>query len=190
MVDHLGWSLGGFRAQLCCAALAGPPAGRPATPNDAERIVALLNETHGRSEVFVPYTTERLTERLSRAPASYGWQALQLGEHAVLGVWPAMERIVVDGPAGRRESVRGLALDWGFEGPRGLEELEALLRSACADVAAAGASHLSVFGSDPTPGASRVQALAESVAPFCFMCMIAEPAGAAERGIYVDPIYF
>jgi hypothetical protein len=65
-----------------------------------------------------------------------------------------------------------------------------LLRGACADLAAAGASHLSVFGSDPTPGASRVQALAESVAPFHFTCMIAEPAGAAEHGIYVDPVYF
>jgi len=138
----------------------------------------------------VPYTTERLAERLGRAPASYGWRALRLGEHAVLGVWPAMERVVVEGPAGRRESVRALALDWGFDGARGLDELEALLRGACADLAAARASHLSVFASDATPGASRVRALAESVAPFRFTCMIAEPPGAAERGLYVDPVYF
>jgi hypothetical protein len=108
----------------------------------------------------------------------------------VLGVWPALERVVVEGPAGRRESVRALALDWGFDGASGLDELEALLRGACADLAAAGATHLSVFASDATPGASRVRALAESVAPFRFTCMIAEPPGAAERGLYVDPIYF
>lgn len=190
MIDHLAWSLGGFRAQLPCAALAGSPAGRAAAADDAARVVALLNGTHGSSEGFVPYTTERLDERLGRAPASYGWRALRLGEHAVLGVWPALERVVVEGPAGRRESVRALALDWGFDGARGLDELEALLRGACADLAAAGASHLSVFASDATPGAARVRALAESVAPFRFTCMIAEPPGAAERGLYVDPIYF
>lgn len=190
MIDHLAWSFGGFRAQLPCAALAGPRAGRIATVDDAERIVALLNATHAGSEVFVPYTTERLSERLGRAPASYGWRQLRLGDRAVLGVWPAMEHVVVEGPAGRRESVRALALDWGFEGPRGLDELETLLRGACADLAGAGATHLSVFASDAAPGASRLRELAESVAPFRFMCMIAEPPGAAERGLYVDPIYF
>jgi len=190
MIEQLAWSFGGFRAQLPCATLAGPPAGRSAAAGDAEQIVALLNATHGGSEVFIPYTTERLTERLSRVPASYGWRDLRLTEHAVLGVWPAMERIVIEGPAGRRESVRSLALDFGFDGPRGQDELEALLRGACADLAAAGASHLSVFASDATPGSKRVRGLAESVAPFQFTCMIAEPPGAAERGIYVDPIYF
>jgi hypothetical protein len=190
MFQSQEWKTSGFRAQLPCAALAGPAAGRPAVPDDAARIAALVNATHGRSETFVPYTIESLTERLARAPASYAWPQLRVDSYAFLGVWPVLERVTVETSNGRRESVRALALDWGFDGPHGLDELEALLHSACTELAAAGATHLSVFASDATPGADRVRGLAQTIAPFTFNCMIPEPPDTAERGLYVDPVFF
>src|SRR3954463_1723056 len=56
------WSVPGYRAVLDCAALAGAPFGRVATPDDAARIVELINACHDREEAFRPYTVDRLRE--------------------------------------------------------------------------------------------------------------------------------
>ncbi|MCH8850348.1 MAG: hypothetical protein IIC89_05930 [Chloroflexi bacterium] len=89
------WQVRALRALLDCAALAGPPAGRPATPADAARIVELLNACHDAEEHFLPYTVASLTARLERAPRQYSWERLRLTDDAVVGVWPAGENVRV-----------------------------------------------------------------------------------------------
>ena len=183
------WSSRPERLVIDCQAQAGPAHGRPATPADAARVVALVNAAHDREELFVPYTAARLAERVGREPAAYGWSHLRLGERAVVGVWPAELRVLREAPDGREESVRALVLDTGFE-PGAEAELVALLRAWCAALAARGFTHLSLFTSPGSPGRDAVLPLAARVEPYHFNIGLAEPADVAARGLYVDHLYF
>jgi hypothetical protein len=174
---------------LDCRAAAGPPAGRPARPEDGSAIVALLNATHEREELFVPYTVERLAARLGREPALYGWQHLRLGASAVVGIWPAGMRLLRESGAAREESVRALVLDFGFA-PGAEAELVALLRAACATLTAQGCTHLSLFSSPGSPGRDALTALAVRVEPYTFNMGLPEPDDVTSRGLYVDQLYF
>jgi hypothetical protein len=186
------WSARALRVQLDCAALAGPPAGRPATPADADRIVEVLNRCHADEEMYLPYTVGSLAERLARAPAQYSWGRVWLGEGAVVGVWPAGEsiRLVMRSHGREWESRRGLVLDYGFiSGSDG--ELEALLRAWCAWLAERNLDTLSIFTSERSPGYASLVRLARDVDAFDLWTPdMAEPPGAAERGLYIDQVYF
>jgi hypothetical protein len=99
------WALRPERLVIDCRRQAGPTCGRPATPRDAERVVELVNAAHGREELFVPYTVDRLTARLGREPVTYGWAHLRLDARAVIGVWPApCASCETHPPAARRRS--------------------------------------------------------------------------------------
>ena len=126
------WSKHQIRAQLLCAPLAGPQIGRPATPRDAPRIVEILNATHERDEMYLPYTVESFTARVERSPRDYSWDRVRMTDRAVVGVWPAGDtvRFIIESKGNRVESRRGLALDWGFL-PGAEDEFEALLRAQC-----------------------------------------------------------
>src|SRR5262249_37756181 len=110
-VPVASWSAHPERLVIDCRAQAGAQQGRPARAEDTQRIVALINDAHEQEELFVPYTAARLATRLGRAPATYGWAHLLLGERAVVGVWPAGMRLLRETPDGREESVRALVLD-------------------------------------------------------------------------------
>ncbi len=186
------WSTQALRAQLSCESLAGPPAGRPATPADAERIVAILNTTHGSEELFLPYTVTSLTERLERAPKQYRWERVWLTDRSVVGVWPAGEtiRVIVESKEGRLESRRGLVLDYGFL-PGAEDEFERLLRAWCGWLARRGLDTLSIFTSERSAGYVLLRELPSEVEAFDMWTPgIVVPAGASERGLYVDQVYF
>ncbi len=187
------WSFGPLWARFATFAVAGPPAGRPATPNDAPRVAALLNACHEGEEMFLPYTPESLTLRLLRAPKQYGWDRLWLTEDAVVGVWPEGECVVtrfID-PAGEVSESRGAAvLDYGCA-PGGEEQLESLLRAWCAWLRRSGQSTLTIFTSHAARGERLIRQLATEVNSFDFWTpSIPEPEGARARGLYVDHIYF
>ncbi len=74
------------RVELDCAALAGPPTGRAATPADADEIAARLNAFHDAEEMFVPYTAESFAARVERAPDLYGWNKILITDSALAGV--------------------------------------------------------------------------------------------------------
>ena len=194
MVAALGtfptWNLQVFRAELPCVALAGTRFGRVATPDDAEHIAALMNKCHGGEGFFVPYTADTLFERMSRAPNAYSWSNLRITEAAVVGAWLCGERRRVEKDRRVREAKRGLVLDFAFDGDAGLVDLEHLLRRVCAEAREAGLDQLSVFSSPPSPGAARIQQLAEEVVAYEFAFGEPEPTDLATRGAYVDPIYF
>ena len=186
------WSMHQIRAQLPCASLAGPQIGRPATPRDASRIVEILNATHERDEMYLPYTVESFTARVERSPRDYSWERVRMTDRAVVGVWPAGDtvRFIIESKGNRVESRRGLALDWGFL-PGAEDEFEALLRAQCGWLNDRGLDRLSLFTSEASAGYERVRALASELERFVVISFgIPEPPGAATRGLYVDPIYF
>ena len=180
------------RALLDCAALAGPPIGRPATPADAEALARRLNAFHGDEEMFVPYTAQSLAMRVERAPDLYGWDRLRMTEQALVGVWPAdaAMRLVTESPSGRSVSLAAVTLDYAFE-PGGEAEFAALLRAWCAELARAGMDTLVVYTSPVSPGTGLLTRLARGVEGyFMWTPGIAVPEGASRRGLYTDAIYF
>jgi hypothetical protein len=186
------WSITAQRVQLTCSTLAGRPAGRPATPFDAGRLVEILNRTHQREEMYVPYTPESLVARVERAPLQYAWRNLWMTDGAVVGVWPAGDalRVITESPDGRTESRRGLVLDYGFlSGAE--DELKQLLGAWCATLVADRIDTLSIFTSEPSPGSARICALGAEMERFNMWSPgIAEGRNSSEYGLYVDPVYF
>lgn len=186
------WSFGPTRVVLDCRALAGPPAGRAATPGDAALAAEIINTCHGREELFLPYTLASLRARLERAPELYSWDRLWLTESAVVGVWPAGEtiRIITERRGRRAVTRRALVLDYGFF-PGAEAEFEALLRAWCAWCADRGLDELTLFTSNASPGCQLLHTLGASAEDFLlWMNGVAEPADAKSRGIYVDQVYF
>ena len=179
-------------ANLDCAALAGPPAGRPASPADAAEIARRLNAFHGPQEMFVPYDAEGFTRRLQRAPDLYGWERVWMTEAAVVGVWPAGDalKVITETKGQRTVTVRGVVLDYAFA-PGAEGEFEALLRAWCGWMAPKGMNALTIYTSPASPGGDLIRSLASGVDGF-FMWTpgIQEPEGAKDRGLYVDAVYF
>lgn len=188
------WSFGPTLVDLPARPAVDPlPAYRPATPVDAARIVEILNAAHEGEEMFLPYTAERLRERLERAPAQYGWANLWLSEGAVVGAWPTGDyiRTVLTTPDGTAtESREASVLDYGCL-PGRETELAGLLRAVCDWANGRGYQSVSIFTSNGARLRDVVLELAESTTEFDFWTpAIPEPDGAAERGLYVDPVYF
>jgi len=186
------WSQIVLRAQLDCAALAGPPVGRPAAPADAADIAERLNAFHGEEEMFVPYTAEAFSARMTRAADLYGWERVWMTGGAVVGVWPAGEamKVITQRAGTSTQQTCGVVLDYGFE-PGAEAEFEALLRTWCGWMAERGMDTLSIFTSPASPGVGLLRSLARAAEGF-FMWTpgIAEPEGAKDRGLYVDAVYF
>ncbi len=179
------------RIPLDCATLAGPPAGRPATPSDADEIVARLNRFHDAEELFVPYTAESFTGRMDRAPDLYAWDRVWMTDGALVGAWGFGNalRAVTEVGGVRTVSRSGVVLDYAFE--RGAEdEFEALLRAWCAHLAAGGFDTLVIYSSPASPGAARLERLGGAERFFMWTPGIAVPEGAESRGLYVDAVYF
>lgn len=180
------------RAVLDCAAMAGPTAGRTATPADVEEVVARLNAFHDEEEMFVPYTAASFTARMQRAPDLYGWDRVWLTDGALVGAWAhgnALRAITV--AAGKRTtSISGVVLDYAFDAS-GEAGFEALLRAWCGHLAKQGVDSLVIYTSPASPGAALIKSLAREVGGF-FMWTpgIEVPEGAENRGLYVDAIYF
>lgn len=196
VIEHMGpeqasmiWSQQIERLVVDCAAHAGPPAGRPAAPADAERVAALLDASHGREELAPAFDAAHVTDRLTRSRLDYSWIDVLLGERAVVGVWDQRLGMTKRRGGIEERTVRATALDWGCE-PGAEDELLALFRAWCGRLAMTGSTHLVLFSSAPSPGRASLDALRPTVEPFWIGVRTAEPPGVGERGVYVDPIFF
>jgi hypothetical protein len=186
------WSFGPTRVVLDCRELAGPAMGRPATAADAGRIVQTLNDFHHREEMFLPYTQASLTARLQRAPDLYSWDSVQLTDGAVVGVWPAGDkiRLITESAGNTTITRRDLVADYCWV-PGAEDEFEALVRHWCGHAAARGAHELAIFTSQSSPGFELLRTLAQTTEDFVFWLNgVPEPADARSRGVYTDPFYF
>lgn len=183
-----------YRLLLPVASMAGPrDAARPATPDDAQRIVEILNDSHAGEELYHPYTVETLTARLERDPSLYSWGNILLTDRAVLGVWPAGASIeIVTTKAGDvTRTRRGHAMDYGFL-PGGERDFVDLLAASCADLDQRGISQLSIFTSKGARGQQQLKEFKGAVEAYRFNTgMTARmPPSAQTNGIYTDHLYF
>ena len=179
-------------AQLSTARLAAPTVGRPATPADAAAIVDRLNAFHGCEEMFVPYTEASLAARMTRAPDLYSWEQVWLADGAVVGVWPAgrARRAVTERGGEVSFSEPGVVLDYAYE-PGAEADFEALVRAWCGWLDARGMNRLTLLTSPASPGVDCVRALADDIESFNHWTPgVPPPPDAAEKGLYIDPIYF
>lgn len=183
------WSFGPLRVLLDCEALARDDHGRSATVEDAALIVDVLNGCHADEAMFLPYSVDSLTARLTRAPDLYTWDNLLIGEGAVVGVWPSGLRVATESDRGRHEAVRASVLDHGFA-PGAEDGFEKLIRSWCRKLVELGTTELSFLTSEGSPGFSLLKRLAFHMDAFDYKMAIPEPEGAAANGLYVDPVYF
>jgi hypothetical protein len=192
-VEHIygqsRWDVYPERVVIDTNQYAGSAVGRLATVADADRIVALLNRTHEREEMYVPYTPASLAARLSREPAAYGWPQLRVSERAVLGVWPARLRVIRTSGGVTTADGRALVLDYGYE-PGAEAELFALLRTECAVLAAASTSELAIFTCPQSSAYAGLRAIAKRLEPYMVHISPQPPADLKERGVYVDQLYF
>jgi hypothetical protein len=186
------WPTTVLAARIATARLAGPSFGRPATLADAAVVVARLNAFHGGEEMFVPYTEASLAARMSRAPDLYGWEKMWLADGAVVGVWPAgrARRAVTERGGEQSFSEPGVVLDYAFA-PGAEAAFEALVRAWCGWLDARGMNRLTLLTSPGSPGVDRVRALADDIEAFNHWTPgVRPPDDAAEKGLYIDPIYF
>ncbi len=180
------------RVELDCAALAGPPAGRPATPDDAAEIAARLNAFHDAEEMFVPYTAQSFTARVERAPDLYGWDKILITDSALVGVWPAGAalRSVTETSGVRTVTMPAVVMDYAFA-PGAETELEALLRAWCGTLAPTGIDTLVIYTSPASPGTGLINGLGRATGEFfTWTPGIKVPDGAGQRGLYTDAAYF
>ena len=188
------WIPTAYRLLLPVASLAGARDGvRAATPADAERIVEILNDSHAGEELYHPYTVETLTARLERDPSLYSWSNVLLTDRAVIGVWPAGEKIeVVTTKAGVvARARRGHVMDYGFVAG-GEQEFSALLAAACVELDRRGLDQVSIFTSKGARGQKELKGFKGAVEAYRFNPgMVARmPETAQTNGIYTDHLYF
>ena len=185
-----GWQVQPLRALIPCRADDDADAARTATEADAQSVIDALNGAHEGSALFSPYTKPSLRTRLTRDPEQYGWGHLALAGGAAIGVGRNLVTVTKECEGVTDVSVRALVLDHGFV-PGHEADYRELLRATGARLAAQGASHLAVFTSKRSATYDVVAELADEIEVFDFWAFdITEPKALAERGFYVDPVYF
>ena len=186
------WPSGPMRAVVPCVARRdAPTAWRRATADDADEVVAILNETHTGHALFLPYTAATLRARLERAPSVYGWEDVWIGDGAILGVGRHLHRRATTSPAdGPVTSVRAVAYDYGFL-PCHESALLDLISARGDALANAGATHLGIFTCEPAAAFPVLAGLAASLESYDLLVPNADPDDhAPTRGVYVDATVF
>jgi hypothetical protein len=184
------WTLPVCDVSIACRSQDIPRTGRSAKSSDAARLADLFNTAHIHEEFFDPYTEDTLRERLGRAPGSYGFPQILLGEKAALGVWMSGEKIVHTAGGVTTHSTLASVLDFGFEGDAGLTELQDLLRTASGMGYDAGMTHLSILSSQPSLAYPALADMADGIDHYTMATLRVEPPALSARGLYADHVYF
>jgi hypothetical protein len=185
-----GWSVQPRRALIPCHPDDSAADARFATEDDAAAIIGAINGSHAGSPLFAPYTEDSLRTRVRRDPDQYGWGSFAIAGGATIGVGRDLVKVTKACDGAVDVSMRALAIDHGFV-PGAEDDYRRLLRWLCAHLAERGATHLAVFTSERSATYDVLSELAESIEVFDFWAFnIPEPPALAERGFYVDPVYF
>lgn len=164
--------------------------------DDARCVVDLINRTHAGRELFMPYTIDFLTRRLSLSP-TYGWRhwrGYRLGGElvAAAGFWDfgcclkIIERLKATGD--EHVSAPAFVLDYGYA--EGHEEAAlAVFLELMRLAAERGRNELMVS----LPLESRLFALMEPLPHSATLFQIIAPGiptpAVIERSVYLDPVY-
>jgi hypothetical protein len=159
-------------------------------PFDFRRAAALLNSTHDGMHLWVPRTPAFLAERQERAPNVYADGCWQLGEQAVLAVWPSGERRTYRKDGEEKVRTLALVLDYGFAGENGRDELTALLCRAARQLVRRGISHLALFVSDDRPRTEWLGELAEASDTYALCAPELDFPPAPAGPVYIDHVLF
>lgn len=180
------WTVQPERVLVPCTGDAPVP--RRATKDDAADIVRILNAAHDGEALYVPYTVESLTERLSRDPGQYSWSDLRVNDGAVVGIGQQTVEVTKVTGEQRVGTNRAVVLDHG-----GVDDdaYRALLRATACELAADGVSHLAAFTSEGSSTLDVLTELGTGREPYDFWAFNIEcPADLPTTGFYVDPVYF
>jgi hypothetical protein len=182
------WVPSVYRILIPTASITTEAAGRRANPADAERIAAILNESHAGEEFYLRATAESLTARLALDPG-YSFDHILVGEGSVLGVWPAGRTIemVTERDGETIHSRRGHVLDYGFLA--GYEhEFAGLLATAAGTLGTEGIDTLSIVTSKGARGNALLREFNAPYEAYRFYTATSPliPDDAQRRGIYVD----
>src|SRR5205807_1460036 len=100
-----------------------------------------------------------------RASELYSFPQILLGDRATVGAWPAQLKVTKDANGQRSLSTRAVVLDHGFL-PGAEEEFIALLRAACARLAASGHTELMFLTSEGSPSRALITDMASHIDPY------------------------
>lgn len=171
-----------------CDHIAGPTYGHAASHNDAGRLAALSNLAHGREAIYGELDARTFAMKLDRAPDVYSWGDVLLSEHAMLGVWPSLDKTTdsADGCEPKRRTM-SVALDYGFQAEAGLEDLLRLFRAQASRLLKAGSTHVTLYTHPGSSVSERLSSLAEERGEIAIQTAFPEPADA--EGVFTDPLY-
>jgi GNAT superfamily N-acetyltransferase len=180
---HSVWML------LDAGRIGGPRHGRPATPDDAELVVEMINASHAHDELFLPRTAESLTARMERAPTQYSWRDLLIGDGAVVGVWRGGWRVIRNHHNHVFVGLQDNILDYGFL-PGAEGELLRLLRAVCGPAGRTAAEgYVGMWTSVGSTAYPSLTALAGLQWPYELHSDIPEPATTGRRGVHLDALH-
>ena len=181
------WPTSVRRAFFDCRALASERVpDQPTAAADLPAVAETLNRRRAEEALYRPVGGEELSARLTRAESYTPADVTHFGG-ATLGVWRARD-IWRDADGAEPDRVLAHIADVGVE--LGAEEdLLALVRTRCAELADEGFTHLAWYGSDLTHGADVLLPHAEFVESHDVFSGGILPAISGVP-IHVDPVYF
>jgi hypothetical protein len=162
----------------------------PRRPFDPRHAAALLNATHQGMNLWVPRTADFLTQRQNRAPSVYGPTCWRMTEHAALALWPSGERRTYRKDGEQTVRTLALALDYGFTGESGREELTGLLCHAAEELLGQGISHIAIFVSEGHPPTQWLCDLAEASDTYAVCAPVLEQPAPPAGPVYIDHLIF
>ena len=126
---------------------------------DLNTALKLINDTHRDRGLFIEYDRASFNERLSRISA-YGPEQVYLVAGAVMGIWSAGERNVLQGSAERRELRMAFLLDYGFTSP---DRLLSGLAAVAPELKRNGCDHVAVLCDTRSEEYDELQPVADDV---------------------------
>lgn len=187
------WSHGLVRVVLDCREIAEQRGISAVSEPDLEegpaKMAELLNRAHEGKIFYAHADIESVSSRLGLLPEGYGPRDIVMTPNALVGVWKSGHRYTKTSDEGTRSAVRGTIMDYAcIAGAE--EEFEALLRTCAARCAKAEIDELTILVHADSGAAHVARRLPHHVESYLLTLDLDEPESSADRGLYIDPMWF